>query len=159
MHRNFIFIGLFVILFVMLFSGVSITRAQTVNYTADSRLYECMDKEYIDQLSYNKSELILYYNYYLDNSYYVVHLNAEKPVTGVDIHTVRLSGEQKEPVYFSEKTYNPEFFNPFKYTFTLQQKDFSTYIWNEAGIAIVFRPLTHIKSGFQNFLQQYNTSK
>jgi len=127
-------------------------------YKADSRLSECLGNEFISQLESSRSDLIPYYNYYLDNSYYVVKLNSlEKEVTGTDIHTVlKQSKNPNEKVYFSEKTYTKEKFNPLNYNFNLSSNSFTTYIWKEAGIAIIFYPLSHISADFKDYMKNQN---
>ncbi|HOV10660.1 MAG TPA: hypothetical protein PLL90_02735, partial [Bacteroidales bacterium] len=65
-------------------------HAQQV-YKADPRLTECFDQAYLGELENSRSELLLYYNYYLDNSYYKVDLNTlDKKISAQDIHTVML---------------------------------------------------------------------
>jgi hypothetical protein len=124
-------------------------------YSPDARLYECMDKAYLDQLSADQSELILYYNYYLDHSYYVVSLKAEKPVTGVDIHTVTLNTDKSSSgKFFTEKQYVQGKFNPLKYNFTRVLDGFKTYVWKDAGIALVFYPQRHFQTQFKDYLKE-----
>jgi len=124
------------------------------NYKADKRLYDVFSSEYIAQLEASKSELIPYYNYYLDNSYYVVTLkSAAKQLTGLDIHIVT-SAVSQTTQNFNEKTYSRETFNVLKYNFDVSSKNFITYIWNEAGIAVVFKPLLYISAGYKKFSKQ-----
>ncbi|HOY33178.1 MAG TPA: hypothetical protein PKW80_14965 [Bacteroidales bacterium] len=125
-------------------------------YKADARLADCMSQEYITQLENSGSELIPYYNFYLDHSYYVVGLNAtEKEITGQDIHTVTQQTDHAAMnIYFKETTYSQEKFNPLKYNFNLSANSFTTYIWKEAGIALIFYPLSHISADFKEFMKQ-----
>ena len=115
----------------------------------------CLSDNFITQLENSKSELLLYYNYFLENSYYVVDLKSvDKPVTGTDIHTVKLRSDIPGEVQkFSEKNYKKEKFNPLKYDFSLSMNSFTTYLWKDAGIAIVFHPLSHISADFKNYLK------
>ena len=134
---------------------VTTLNAQTT-YKADKRLYDVLSSEYIAQLEASNSELIAYYNFYLDNSYYTVNLKtAPKLVTGTDIRTVTVADESKKPAqYFKEKTYSKANFNALKYKFELSSNNFITYLWNDAGIAIVFKPLSHISAEFKAFMKQ-----
>lgn len=129
--------------------------SQEVNhsYSPDPRLYECMNRNYLQQLSNSKSELILYYNYYLNHSYYVVELKSDKPVTGTDIHTVPFSQESGATGTFSEKSYNANTFNVFKYVFVRKLDGFTTYVWKEAGVALVFYPTRHVQANFNYYLK------
>lgn len=123
-------------------------------YKADQRLSDCFSQEYITQLENSNSELIPYYNYYLDNSYYVVDLKSVgKEVTGANIHTVLVSDNSGGKKYFSETSFSKEKFNPLKYHFNLSANSFTTYVWKEAGIAIVFYPLSHISADYKNYMK------
>ncbi len=134
---------------------VTALNAQTT-YKADKRLYDVLSSEYIAQLEASKSELIPYYNYYLDNCYYTVNLKtAQKLVTGTDIRTVAVADDSKTfGQYFKEKTYSKENFNALKYKFELSSNNFITYLWNDAGIAIVFKPLSQISGEFKAYMKQ-----
>lgn len=124
--------------------------AQNVS-KADPRIAECFSKETITQMENSNPELINYYNYYLDNSYYIVDLKSvDKEITGTNIHTVLMQSDNPgEKIYFSEKTYIKEKFNPLKYHFNLQNNSFVTYIWKEAGVGVIFYPLSHISDDFK----------
>jgi hypothetical protein len=137
-----------------LFTSIS---AQDI-YKPDKRLYDCISAEELSQMETSKSELIPYYNYYLDHSYYVVKLKtAAKKVTGTDIHKVssRTLGTGT-PVKFSMTSYSKETFNPLLYNFNLQMTGFITYIWEEAGVAIVFYPLSQISRAYKEKSNQQN---
>jgi len=127
-------------------------------FKADERLNQCFSCDYITGLEKNQPELIAYYNYFLDNSYYVVDLKkAEKRVDGIDIHTVTTKQEMW-PVngYFNEKQYKREKFNIMKYNFEFSLNNFKTYVWKEADVAIVIVPLSHISAGFKNHMKELN---
>jgi hypothetical protein len=127
---------------------LSTTISAQDNYQPDKRLSDCFSAEELSQMVAGKSDLIPYYNYYLDNSYYAVDLKkAEKEVTGIDIHTVFNRTLNKET--FKMTSYSKETFNPLKYNFNLQKDSYVTYIWKEAGVAIVFYPLSHISNAFK----------
>lgn len=128
------------------------TLAQGNYYLPDARLYESIDRSYIEQISVEKPELIIYYNFYLENSYYVVSLNKDKPVTGTNIHTVARKDNKGE--YFQEISYDKSTFNPLKYDFQREYDNFSIYIWEETGIAIVFYPVKHFEIYYKKHLKQ-----
>jgi hypothetical protein len=155
--RRFLIIAF---LFLLFRSYPASSQSSGNPYAPDPRLYECMEKSYADQLSSGRPELILYYNYYLDHSYNVVSLKLEKPVTGIDIHTVMLSGgDPAHPAYFAEKKYIAGKFNPMKYDFVRAMDSFTTYIWKEAGIAIEFIPMRHFQAQFHDYLKEINTNE
>jgi hypothetical protein len=139
----------FLITCVALFLFTSLSAQDA--YKPDKRLYDCFFDEDIAMMESSKSELIPYYNYYLDHSYYVVNLKtAEKEVTGTDIHTVTSRIVWKEAsATFDLTTYTKETFNPLAYNFNLQKDSYITYVWKEAGVAIVFYPLSHISNAFK----------
>jgi hypothetical protein len=119
-------------------------------YKPDTRLSDCFSSAEISQMVATKSELIPYYNYYLNNSYYAVDLKkAEKEFTGIDIHTVMSQTMGNEAKHFLEVSYSKETFNPLLYHFNLQKDSYVTYIWKEAGVAIVFYPLSYISNAFK----------
>lgn len=125
-------------------------------YTPDPRLYQVMEKSYIDQLFIDKPELVLYYNYYLDHCYYVAKLDNEKPVTGIDIHTVAWNSDLNTDKKFTERTFDANTFNVLKYSFSRDLDRFTTYVWKEAGIALVFIPQRHFQAQFEDFTNSIN---
>jgi hypothetical protein len=139
----------FLISCIALFMFSSISAQNT--YKPDKRLYDCFYDEDIAMMEGSKSELIPYYNYYLDHSYYVVYLKtAAKEVTGTDIHTVTSRIISKNPgTTFDMTTYSKETFNPLGYNFNLQKDSYVTYVWKDAGVAIVFYPLSYISNAFK----------
>jgi hypothetical protein len=147
-----------VFLTVIIFSINAISQNTKVN--ADSRLYQCYDSSYVHQMMTNNPPLVAYYNFYLDNAFYVVQLNQAKPVTGVDIHTVKLNDDlaKGKTVYFNEKTFDALKFNVLKYSFGTNDVNFITYIWKEAGIALVFLPRNKFADAYQKYLKKNNIS-
>lgn len=143
---------------VQLFFLNTIFSQNTSAYTPDPRLYECFDSSYISQLQKTNPMLIVYYSYYLDHSYYTVELQQPKPVTGDDIHSIKLNDDisKGKTVYFTETIYNQEKFNALKYAFKLQDMNFTTYVWKEANIAIVFLPLKKFSENYQNYIKENN---
>ncbi|MEI6851877.1 MAG: hypothetical protein WCL06_03505 [Bacteroidota bacterium] len=127
-------------------------------YKPDKRLYDCFSSDDIVKMENSRSELIPYYNYYLEHSYYMVDLKkARKVVDGKDIHTVtaRVSGTET-PAKFDMAVYSKETFNPLKYNFNLQKDSYVVYVWKEAGVAIVFYPLSFISNAYKELTKKRN---
>ncbi|MFZ4413794.1 MAG: hypothetical protein ACOYOV_11975 [Bacteroidales bacterium] len=149
MRKSLNFISKCLLIISMLISLT--TFAQTKIVKADIRLYQCFEKTYLDNLIKTDPEQVLFLNYYLDNAYYTASLVSEKPVTGIDINTLFEKSKKGTltSIAFNEKTYNKSSFNVLKYNFQTGFLDTPTYIWKEAGIAIVFRPEKHIREDFK----------
>jgi len=113
-------------------------------------LYEAFGKLYIDNLLKTDPAKVSFYNYYLENSYYTAPLNLPKPVTGTNIHTVTLKSDNSK--FFEGQVFDKKTFNPLNYDFKVDQSNFTTYIWQEAGIAIIFHPMNHIQADYKNFI-------
>lgn len=136
----------FIVLLSFIFSLKSYSQSKKV--IPDNRLIEIYGTSGINDMLKNNPKQIEYLNYYLDNSYYVVSLkNRSKQIEGIDIKLVTVKNNGKN---FNEKVYLKEKFNVLKYNFTTGDTYALTYIWKEAGIAIVFRPEKHIKEDFEN---------
>jgi hypothetical protein len=152
----------FVLILSVLFISVSGAMAQQKSglYKPDARLYQCLDKTFLDKLQSEKSELIIYYNYYLENCYYTTPLNGDKPVEGIDIHTVTVKDAPNGAVIrFKEKSFSKSTFNPMKYNFNFGMGVFTTYTWKEAGIAIVCRSTEAISTGYKAYLNSLDIKK
>jgi hypothetical protein len=136
------------------------SKAQENKAKPDSRLFECFETSYVNQMEQSNPMLIIYYNYYLENSFYVVNLNQPKPVTGENINTVTLINDLSDgkTIYFSEKSFDLKKFNVLKYNFKTQDANFSTYIWKEANIAIVFYPRNQIAQGYKKYIKDNKIS-
>jgi hypothetical protein len=145
-------------LFIIFTLSLTSAQAQTATnpYQPDQRLYQVMDKTYLDQMFIDKPELILYYNYYLDHSFYIARLDNEKPVNGIDIHTVQWNPDMKVDKKFDERTFDAKTFNVLKYNFARDLDRFTTYVWKEAGIALVFLPQRHFQEQFQDYSKSIN---
>lgn len=145
--KIFNYLSLLLLLFtVNLFAQKNVSTAKV-----DVRLYDVFGKSYIDNLSKTDANQFLYLNFFLENSYYVASLNSEKPIEGTDIHKVSMKNNAN--VFFNEKVYDKKTFNPHKYNFVIDQNNFITYIWREAGIAIIFHPKNHITQDFDNYIR------
>ena len=154
--RSQIFALLFVFLSAFSFSN-SIGQNSSV-ITPDSRLYECFDSSYVQQTLETNPALIAYYNFYLDNSYYVSSLKQPKAVTGENINKVTVNEDlsKKKTIYFNEKTYDAKAFNVLKYNFKTQDSNFTTYLWKEADLAIVFLPRVKIAAAYKEYCKKNN---
>lgn len=130
----------------------SFSQNKTILNQPDERLFQIFDKSYIEQ----NPKLMLYYNYCLDNSFYVVSLKSEKPITGEDIHSVMTRPEFSggKEVAFNEKTYDKNTFNVLKYNFHEDYKNVKTYIWKEAGVAFIFYPTKTFQENYKEFVNQ-----
>jgi len=130
------------------------SNSQSIKVVPDKRLVEVYGNDGVSDLLKSNSKHIEYLNYYLDNCYYVLNLNnCPKPIEGIDI---KLVTNKKNGQSFSERTFIKEKFNVLKYNFNTGDNYALTYIWKEAGIAIVFRPEKHIKEDFEKTLNQSN---
>ena len=142
-----------IILVLCLTLVTSLFSQNTNKVIPDSRLYQCFEKSYVDNLLKNNPEKIAYYNFYLDHSYYTVKLDriGEKPITGIDIHKVNIKSPDGKVTTrtFNETSFNTKTFNMLKYAFNNENMNFPTYIWKEMGIAIVIRPEQYIKDDFK----------
>lgn len=145
---------LFVFLCSCLLTGtISFAQQKTDLYKPDPRLYQCIDRAFLDKLQAEKSELIIYYNFYLENCYYTAPLKAEKAASGIDIHTVTLKKQTEgKTARFNERYFDKKKFNPLKYNFNFGMSIFTAYIWEEAGIAVICRSSEAIAASYKNYL-------
>jgi hypothetical protein len=150
---------LIMVFFTLIFFSIDAV-SQNAKVKADSRLYQCYDSSYVHQMMTNNPPLVAYYNFYLDNSYYVVKLKQPKSVTGIDIHTVKINDDlaKGKTQYFCEKIFDASTFNVLKYSFGTNDFNFTTYIWKEAGIALVFLPRDKIAAAYKEYLKKNNIS-
>ena len=80
---------IFLIIFGFLITGINI-KAQENKVKPDARLFECFETSYVNKMEQSNPRLVAYYNFYLENSFYVVNLKQPKPVTGENINTITL---------------------------------------------------------------------
>ncbi|MEI6576671.1 MAG: hypothetical protein WCO63_10885 [Bacteroidota bacterium] len=124
----------------------------------DPRLYDCLDKSYVDGLKDNP-RLLLYYNFFLDNSYYI-SATPEKKVTGADISTLALRnpGPNGEKLFFSENlsTIKTGSFNPLKYDISLQPNMFTNYYLGQTGKVLVFYSNKEFTEKYRIYLKSFN---
>lgn len=69
---------IFTVVLLLAVIGKSPAQTQSSIISPDIRLFDCFEKAYIELLKSNNPDLIVYYNFYLDNSYFIAELPAEK---------------------------------------------------------------------------------
>jgi len=118
-----------------------------VKIVPDSRLYQCFSKEYIQEVQLNNPKLLAYYNFYLDNSYFISKTNSTKKMDIPSISNVKYKESDKQ---FDEniKDFSMKTFNPLKYDFKIEKNVYSHYSLGN-GDVIVFYPL-------KRFMKKYN---
>ncbi len=150
MKKNSLNIGIF---FILLLAIQVLFAQSTSKIIPDKRLNECFTAKQIAEMQKNDPQKIAYYNYYLNNSYYTASLKAEKPIEGIDIHTVALKNKPDSKFNENPKSFNASTFNPLKYNFQTSEINFIVYVWKEAGIALVMKPNKHVKEEFEMYLK------
>ena len=144
-----------IILVLCLTLVTSLFSQNTNKVIPDSRLYQCFEKSYVDNLLMNNPEKIAYYNFYLDHSYYTASLKATKEVLGKDIHALlkKSKAGKLTDIKFNEVAYDKKTFNVLQYNFETGEMSTPNYIWNEAGIVIVFYPEKTIREEYKKFIK------
>jgi hypothetical protein len=148
------------IILLLSFAKMSVGQqaGNTVVIKPDARLYDCMDKAYVDGLQSNP-RLLLYYNFYLDHSYYLSDI-PDKKVDGIDISTVSLRnpGPQGEKLFFHEDPANIKAgtFNPLKYDFKTQANLFTNYLLGNTGKILVFYSDKAFTEKYKTYLKSFN---
>ncbi|MFH0894531.1 MAG: hypothetical protein V2A54_08845 [Bacteroidota bacterium] len=144
------------IMLIVLFSGTFMSGMAQKTVMPDPRLSECFDAASLTEMQTSKPDLVSYYNFILNKSFYITSLKSEKPIVGTDIHQVKMKSEYSsgKTQYFNAdpKTASASSINIMKYDFKQEQKKFVTYIWKEAGIAVIFYPK-------ENVIMEYNSYK
>lgn len=133
---------LLILLFATLFYSTSV--AQTV----DSRLYSVFSEEYLEDITVNHPNELKYLNWYLDNSYRIVDLGAEKcslmiPLISYDPIT-KTAGLEVSSI-------DVETFNVFLYSVELQYDRKTYYRIGNTGIAVEFESLKKLSNNFNNY--------
>ena len=150
--------------FLLIIIGFGV-HAQTISKNQpapDARLYDCFTKEYINDLVKNP-RLLLYYNFYLDNSYFLTDSNTEKPVQGADISTVKLAlnANGESTGFFNEDVtkFDKKTFNPLKYNFVTDYETYTVFTLGTTGKAIVFYPQKRFAEMYNEYLKSFNLDK
>ncbi|NTW34334.1 MAG: hypothetical protein HGB12_17230 [Bacteroidetes bacterium] len=144
----------------LLFSAISVIRsyAQTC-ITPDPKLYECFDSSFIKSTLLKSPESILYYNFYLNNSYYIIDNDTKKPTTeALDIYKVEKSvkGKTEKIEFFSSDLSNFDIkkLNVLMYDFEIDFNKYTTYKMGKTGKLLIFYP----KSVFLQKFTEYKKS-
>ncbi|MBT6685226.1 MAG: hypothetical protein HOB05_02760 [Bacteroidetes bacterium] len=85
-----------VILLCLLIIDISATAQNKSSdiFSPDNRLFDCFENSYIEMLQEKNPSLIMYYNFFLDSSYYVVDLPAEKQEFVNKLESLDLGNDQ-----------------------------------------------------------------
>ncbi len=130
----------------------------------DQRLYNCFTKEYVDGLISNP-RLLLYYNFYLDNSWFLSESKAEKPLPGSDISTVPLADNSvganslsiKGEFYSEDVTkFDVKTFNPLMYDFKTDANYYTSYKLGNTGKAVIFYSHRKFAELYNAYLKSFN---
>ena len=73
--------GKFILMFFILLLVVVSVKSQTVkerNVAPDKRISEAFGEQFVLELKSDNQEMIMYYNFYLDNAYYITELPVDK---------------------------------------------------------------------------------
>jgi len=148
---------IFLFIFPLAFITETAISQNTVNISPEPRLYECFDSAYVQRTLDRNPETIIYYNFYLDNSYYLSENNPEKPtIEAIDIFKVKKINYKNSgiPEFFNENltTFDTKKFNPLKYEFAIDFNKYITYKLGNTGKLLVFYPKSV-------FIQMYNIYK
>ena len=71
----------FILMFFILLLVIVSVKAQTVkerNVAPDKRISEAFGEKFVLELKSDNQEMIMYYNFYLDNAYYITELPVDK---------------------------------------------------------------------------------
>jgi|GEM_PF-596710 len=158
MKRHIIHFQIIALFLLLPLAKISHGQQSSPAIKPDPRLYDCMEKSYIDGLK-SKPKLLLYYNFFLDNSYYVADA-PDKKVNGIEISTVSLRNPDASGKLslFSEDFSNIKAgsFNPLKYDFHTQPNLFTNYILGKSGKVLVFYSEKVFTEKFNNYLKSIN---
>jgi hypothetical protein len=154
--RSRIFTFLFIFLSIITFSN-SFGQNTTTAITPDARLYQCFDSAYVQRTLAINPEGILYYNYFLDYSYYIATNDPSKPTTtALDIYKVKttdIAGTGKTSLFNEDLSkFDAKTFNVLKYDFATDFNKYTTYKLGNTGKLLVFYPKAV-------FIEMYNEYK
>lgn len=118
-----------IIVIVLSFLGLAGIRAQEKNLLIpDSRLYEAFDAAFVNKMAAENQNLLLYYNLFLDSSFYVMEVPEEK----INV------AEEYDPLPIPD-TLEINEINILKYDIRLDFDKRTMYRWGESCKVIVFR--------------------
>jgi hypothetical protein len=115
-------------LFILIVCTTVVTIAQqSPPLQPDQRLYDVFEEEYIEQTLKNNANLLLYYNLFLSNSYFLMEIPEEKPEVLEEMDHLDIDGDP-----------DPEKFNPLKYEINPDFKKRTILRWGRTCTVIVF---------------------
>ena len=118
-----------IIVIVLSFLGLAGIRAQEKNLLIpDSRLYEAFDAAFVNKMAAENQNLLLYYNLFLDSSFFVMEIPEEK----INV------AEEYDPLPIPD-TLEINEINILKYDIRLDFDKRTMYRWGESCKVIVFR--------------------
>lgn len=108
----------------------------------DQRLYDVYETSHIENLKVKNPELLKYYTYFLDNSYYILDLPAGKENAYQSIYNVKAAEIKGQP---SKENFNEDpaivgttKFNPLKYEFIRDKSKRIGYKLGKQNKAVIF---------------------
>lgn len=144
----------------ILFSVMFIIKSYAqIDITPDSRLYECFDSAFVKNTLLSSPVTILYYNYYLNNSYYIANNDVKKPTTeALDIYKVKKSikGKTEKVEIFNNdlSDFDTKNLNVLMCDFKIDFNNYITYKLGKTGKLLIFFP----KSVFLQMFTEYKKS-
>lgn len=114
--------------------------------TPDKRLEEVFSKQELSDMLTNQPEKISYYNYFLENAYYISDI-AKGPVVKI----TNVSLRNNFSVFFKEdvNAISPKTFNYLKYNFKIDNNHFISYSL-ENGKYLVFYPKNETEAKYNS---------
>jgi hypothetical protein len=132
---------LLILLFISLWmTGLPVAQ-QNLPIEPDQRLYDVFEEEYIEQTLKNNANLLLYYNFFLTDSWFLMEIPDEKPEVLEEMDRLDIT---EDPGAAN--------FNPLKYDIKHDFKNRTVLRWGRTCTAIVFY------SG-EEFTKKYNEER
>jgi hypothetical protein len=122
----------------------------------DSRIVEAFGQEKTNQLLQDDPNQIIYYNFYLENAYFITQPKGKAVSNAVDIFTITYLNNNSK--YFDEdiSILCKENFNPLKYNFERDFHGYTHYKLGETGKYIVFKPVSVFNRELEAYKNQIN---
>jgi hypothetical protein len=134
--------------FLLLLLFVAICYSTLVAQTVDPRLYSVFSEEYLEDITVNNPNELKYLNWYLDNSYRIIEVGAEKcssmqPLLSYDPITKTIGEEVS--------SFDEENFNVYMYNVEIQYAKNTYYRIGNTGFAIEFESLKKLTEKYNNY--------
>ena len=122
----------------------------------DNRIIEAFGQEKTNQLLQDDPNQIIYYNFYLENAYFISQPKEKAVSNAIDIFTVAYLNNNSR--YFDEDISKlcKENFNPLKYNFERDFHGYTHYKLGETGKYIVFKPVSVFNRELEAYKNQNN---